>query len=147
MLAQYYVFVYIPRTKVEALRKGPSRRDEVRDRAIYRAKERGARYNVEAGGISKAWPHTPAHVYLPIGSRASIGASASSYPLASINISLSTFASIPRVEKSLAASSWIGRIPYENAHPRKVSLYEARGHKKRTKVRTLVLFLCFHSGG
>ena len=78
MLAQYYVFVYIPRTKVEALRKGPSRRDEVRDRAICRAKERGARYNVEAGGISKAWPHTPAHVYLPIGSRASIGVSASS---------------------------------------------------------------------
>jgi hypothetical protein len=71
--------------------------------------------------------------------------SASSYPLGSINISLSTFASIPRVEKSLAASSWIGRIPYENA--RKVSLYQARGHKKRTKVRTLVLSIYFHSGG
>ena len=56
VLAQYFVFVHIPRTKVEALRKGPSRRDEVRDRAIYRAKERGARYNVEAGGISTAWP-------------------------------------------------------------------------------------------
>ena len=147
MLAQYYVFVYIPRTKVEALRKGPSRRDEIRDRAICRAKERGARYNVEAGGISKAWPHTPAHVYLPIGSRASIGVSASSYPLGSINISLSTFASIPRVEKSSSQSSWIGRIPYENEHSRKVSLYETRGHKKRTKVRTLVLSICFHSGG
>ena len=105
MLAQYYVFVHIPRTKVEALRKGPSRCDEVRDRAIYRAKERGARYNVEVGGISKAWPHTPAHVHLPIGSRASIGVSASSYPLGSINISLSTFALVPGVEKSLAASS------------------------------------------
>ena len=34
MLAQYYVFVYIPRTKVEALRKGPSRRDEIRDRVL-----------------------------------------------------------------------------------------------------------------
>lgn len=147
MLAQYFVFVHIPRTKVEALRKGPSRRDEVRDRAIYRAKERGARYNVEAGGISKAWPHTPAHVYLPIGSRASIGVSASSYPLGSINISLCTFASIPRVKKSSSQSSWIGRIPYENEHSCKASLYETRGHKKRTKVRTLVLSICFHSGG
>ena len=147
MLAQYYVFVYIPRTKVEALRKGPSRRDEVRDRAICRAKERGARYNVEAGGISKAWPHTPAHLYLPIGSRASTDVSASSYPLGSINISLSTFASIPGVEKSSSQSSWIGRIPYENEHFCKASLYESIGHIERTKVRTLVLSICFHSGG
>ena len=80
----------MPRTKVEVLRKGSSRRDEVGDRAAtggtYRAIERGTRYNVEAGGISKAWPHTPAHVL-------------------------------------------------------------GRGHIERTKVRTLVLSICFHSGG